>query len=175
MGMPSKEHLKPFTLIQIQTIWSVCVSVWDAVRKPTKAVKGQKSKRTDRERERERLKQVTKQVGKVTKTESSENTNSVELKRYEWGGWGTQWREEGWERWIFRVKERVGGSSQGRQQGYTVKSGRGEESCLWRNVAVFSVGDGMEWLHYQVLERGERRTRADISFRLHYSSATKCG
>lgn len=44
-------------------------------------MKGQKSKITDREREK--LKKVTKQVGKVTKIDSSENTNSAELTRYE--------------------------------------------------------------------------------------------
>lgn len=45
----------------------------------------------------------------------------------------------GRECWMFRVKERVGGSSEGRQQGYTVKRGRGERACSWRNVTVLSV------------------------------------
>lgn len=34
------------------------------------------------------------------------------------------------ERWMFRVKGRVGGSSGGRQQEYTVKRGRGESMCM---------------------------------------------
>lgn len=45
---------------------------------------------------------------------------------------------------MFRVKGRVGGSSGGRQQGYTVKRGRGERACVWRNVTLFIVGDGIE-------------------------------
>lgn len=50
-----------------------------------------------------------------------------------------QRREGGRECWMFRVKERVGGSSEVRQQGFTVKRGRGERACLRRNVTVFSV------------------------------------
>lgn len=76
---------------------------------------------------------------------------------------------------MFRVKERMGGSSPGRQQEYSVKRGRGERVCLWRNVVVVSVGDGMERLHYQVLERGETTTKADNSLRLPVHSACQPG
>lgn len=72
---------------------------------------------------------------------------------------------------MFRVNERVGGSSPVRQQEYTVKRGRGERVCLWRNVVVVSVGDGMERLPYQVLERGTRTTKADT---LPSFSCTQC-
>lgn len=48
---------------------------------------------------------------------------------------------------MFRVKERVGGSSGGRQH---CKRGREEgeikreRECLWRNVTVQSMGDGTD-------------------------------
>lgn len=68
-----------------------------------------------------------------------------------------------------------GGSSPGRQQEYAVERGRGDRARSWRNVVVVSVGDGMERLNYQVLERGERRTGADNSLRLPVHSAGQPG
>lgn len=100
-----------------------------------------------------------------------------ELKRNVFKRWMRQVAEGGRE-WTFRVKERVGGSSGGRQQGYTVKIGRvreRERACLWRNVTMFSVWEmGKTDFTIPVGEEGwegdQQRTsatKADISLSLH--------
>lgn len=57
--------------------------------------------------------------------------------------------------------------------GIHCKRGRGERVCLWRNVVVVSVGDGMERLPYQVLERGTRTTKADTFLHLRVHSGSQ--
>lgn len=81
-------------------------------------------------------------------------------------GQGEQQREGGSECWMFRVKERVGGSSEGRQQGYTVKRREGRKrknEFMVECDSVQCMGDGTEWLHRTRCWRGVRGRPKEIS------------
>lgn len=55
-------------------------------------------------------------------------------------GWAQGWRERGQECWMFRVKERMGGSSPGRQQEYAGKRGRGRRSVIMEEWSCSQCG-----------------------------------